>query len=312
MSWVAATVLASSSAAQNVTNPAPVQKPYVVPAALYPPPSPIDYFRSLLAMSLPQREKALANKSPEVRARILAKVDEYEALDPTRRELRLRATELRLFLMPVLRAAPQDRAAMLAQVPDDVRDLVHARLMQWEILPPRLQQEFLKNANILAYFSGVAITNANGRAGFATPSAAEQSYWSILPPTRKEAMIAQFEQFVDLSPLEKQKALGDLPDPERAQVEKTLETFDKLGPAQQNECIHAFGKFATMSAGERAEFLKNAQLWSQMSAADRKAWCDLVEHVPQWPPLPQAALMPPMPPRAVLPKPVPSANTNRS
>ena len=59
------------------------------------PVSPVAYFRKLLAMSPQQRESALAKKSPAVRARILAKVNEYIALDPDERELRLRATEVR-------------------------------------------------------------------------------------------------------------------------------------------------------------------------------------------------------------------------
>ena len=39
-------------------------------------------------------------------------------------------------------------------------------------------------------------------------------------------------------------------------------------------------------APEQAEFLKNAERWSQMSPAERQAWRDLVANVPQWPPLP--------------------------
>lgn len=246
-------------------------------------------------MSPADREKVLANKPAEIRERILAKVREYAALDPRVCQLRLQATELRWYLMPVLRAEPKDRNARLADVPERIRGLVKARLMRWEILPPNLQQEFLDNQPIISYFSEVDITNGVNVPG-AAPSNAEQARWNALPERRRQAMIAQFNDFFELSPSEKQEALGELTDPERTQMERTLQKFDQLPPSQRIECIRAFGKFAKMSAGERAEFLKNAQRWEEMTPAERKAWCDLVAHVPEWPPLPQSAIMPPMPP----------------
>ena len=90
--------------------------------------SPVDFFRQLLAMRPAEREIFLTNRPPEIRKRILVKVNEYEALDPNTRELRLRATELRWYLMPLLRESPTTRAARLAQVPEDIRELVVDRL----------------------------------------------------------------------------------------------------------------------------------------------------------------------------------------
>src|ERR1700733_10028229 len=107
--------------------------------------SPVDFFRQLLAMTPDERDDFLTRRPPEIRARILGKVGEYEALNPDERELRLRATELRWYLMPLLRESSMNRAARLAQVPDDLRELVQNLLMEWSILPPPLQQEFLEN-----------------------------------------------------------------------------------------------------------------------------------------------------------------------
>ena len=56
------------------------------------PQSPVEFFRNLLAMSPRDRNDFLTNRPPPVRERILAKVNEYLALDPGERELRLRAT----------------------------------------------------------------------------------------------------------------------------------------------------------------------------------------------------------------------------
>ena len=99
------------------------------------------------------RKNYLTNRPPGIRARILAKVGEYEALDPNERELRLRATELRWYLLPLLHESPTNRAVRLAAIPDDLQPLVKNRLRQWDILPPALRAEFLASERTLRYFA---------------------------------------------------------------------------------------------------------------------------------------------------------------
>jgi hypothetical protein len=259
----------------------------------------VDYFRKFLAMSPQQLQIALAHKSPQARARILAKVNEYAGMDPDERELRLRATELRWYLMPILQASPDQRSSQLALVPPDIRDLVQSRVMEWAILPPPLQQEFLDNEHIAGYFAGLDSTNGNSDAP--APSDPERSRWNAYSEAERQAMISQFMDFYNLSPNEKQKALGELTPTECKQMAVTLQTFASLPARQRSQCIHAFDKFTDMSRQERAEFLKNAQRWSKMSPPERQAWRDLVAHVPQWPPLPTAAITPPLPPGIIPP-----------
>jgi hypothetical protein len=79
-------------------------------------------------------------------------------------------------------------------------------------------------------------------------------------------------------------------------METTLQAFEKLPPDQRATCIHSFEQFSSMSPQERFELLRNAERWSKMSPAERQAWRDLVERVPQWPPLPQDFLNPSSPP----------------
>src|ERR1019366_3531410 len=117
--------------------------------------SPVDFFRELLALTPAERGNYLTNRPPEVRGRILAKVREYEALDPNERELRLRATELRWYLLPLMRAPLAERDEELAQVPEDLRSLAQARLAQWDLLPPAVQQELLAEDSTLHYFAQV-------------------------------------------------------------------------------------------------------------------------------------------------------------
>ena len=308
--FAAGQIVVTPSSAQDSTRVPVSAKPPVVPASIMPPPpqSPVKFFRQLLAMTAPERENYLTNRPPEIRDRILAKVLEYLALTPDERELRLRATELRWYLLPLLRESPTNRAAGLAQVPDDLRGLVQSRLTEWSILPPSLQTEFLANEGILYYFSHVDSTNSPSPGGRVAPSDADQVRWNALTENDRLRIASEFNRFFELTPVEKQKTLGTLSDAERAQMEKTLQAFDKLPPAQRAQCERAFTKFAGMSPAERAEFLKNAERWSQMPPQERQAWRDLVAQVPVWPPLPNALIMPPkLPPRAH-----PAVATNRN
>jgi hypothetical protein len=236
------------------------------------PQSPVEFFRRLLVMSAAERDQSLAGRTPESRDKIMAKVREYLALDPDERELRLQATELRWYLMPLLRTAPGDRDPNLTLVPARLRALVKSRLMQWDILPPRFQQEFLANDNTFHYFALATAT--------------------VVTNAEQQQIVDRFNEFLALTPKEKQHVLETLSDAERGQMEKTLEEFKHLPPAQRRLCIHNFARFAGMSAGQRAEFLRNADSWSRMSPADRQAWRDLVDKVPAWPPLPTPAIMP--------------------
>jgi Protein of unknown function (DUF3106) len=291
VSFAAAAMMVSCVAGQNTTKFQLHVRPAAPVSAAIMPPSPIDYFRKLLMLTPQQREAALANKSPEVRVKILAKVSEYSVLDPNERELRLRATELRWYLVPIMHDAPAARDADLARVPDDIRVVVKMRLTQWEILPPSLQQEFLENERIVGYFSGV--DSANSAAGATTVSDADRSHWDALPESQRNALIGEFNQFFALSPVEKQKAIGGLSRNDRTQMENMMQALDKLPPVQRARCLSAYAKFAGMTPLQRAEFLKDAQRWSQMSPHERKAWDDLAQHVPQWPPAPSSAIMPP-------------------
>jgi hypothetical protein len=237
---------------------------------------PVEFFRQLLAMSPVERNNSLTNRSPETRARILDKVHEYQRLGADECELRLRATELRWYLTPLMRTPPAERGARLEQLPPDVRELAKSRLTQWDLLPPQLQQEFLANDRTLHYFARVETTN------------------SLAANPGQQKIAEEFNHFFDLTPAEKKQTLGTLSGAERAQMEKTLQTFEQLPAQKRILCVRNYAKFAGMGAAERAEFLKNAESWAKMSPAERQSWRDLVQHVPLWPPAPPAPL-PPVP-----------------
>ncbi len=278
----------------------PSQKTISAPALLTPPApttcSPVDFFRQLLALSAGERDTFLTNRPPAIRKRLLAKVADYEALAPDERELRLRATELHWYLMPLLREPSDTRAERLVLVPEDLRGLVQSRLKEWSVLPPALQQEFLANERVLHYFTHVDATNSPplppGSAAHPLASENDQARWNTLPEDEHQRMTALFGRFFELTPAEKQKTLNTLSAAERRQMEKTLQAFDQLPAAQRHQCVRAFSQLASLTPSARTEFLKNAEHWSQLPPSDRQAWRDLVTHVPQWPPMPP----PPVPP----------------
>ena len=298
--FVAAQMAVSPLSAQDSTSVPVLAKSPPAPANILPPVpqmlSPVNSFRHLLAMKPQERRDYLTNRPPEIRERILAKVREYLALEPDERELRLRATELRWYLLPLLRESPTNYAVRLAQVPDDLRGLVQSRLAGWNILPPSLQKEFLENEGTLHYFSDMHSTNSLSPGGRFVPSDPQQMHWNALSEADRSRITSEFNQFFDLTPVEKKKTLNTLSGAEQSQIERTLVTFSNLPPAQRFQCIRAFTQFAGMSAQDRAEFLKNAERWAQLPPKERQAWRDLVAQVPLWPPLPHALIMPPVPP----------------
>ena len=212
--------------------------------------------------------------------------------------------------MPLLRESPTNRDARLAQVPDDLRGLVQSRLEQWDAAAAAVPAGIFGQRATLHYFAHVDSTNAPPEPGARAPGDAEQARWNALSEDERRNH-REFNQFFELTPDEKQKTLNTLSDAERAQMEKTLQSFDQLPPAQRAQCIRAFTKFAGMSPAERAEFLKNAERWSQLPPKERQAWRDLVAQVPLWPPLPTRFIMPPMPPQ-LPPHPHPAVATNQN
>ncbi len=259
--------------------------------------SPIALFRDLLAMSPPERLRTLANRPPEIRKRILAKVEEYESLQPDERALRLRNTELHWYLMHFMQMPAVDRAAQLANLPDADRQMVQDRLNAWDRLSPEQQQQMLDYAR--ATESPTGITGTKGVAPF--PPAAnsdDQSRWldewNAQPAADRQQAVDRFQQFFSLSGQEQQRTLHMLSPAEVAQMQKAIESFKKLPPERQEKCLNVFPKFAGMSAAERHEFVQNAERWKEMSPNERQAWRALVSRLPR-PPAPPG-LGPPLPP----------------
>ncbi len=267
------------------------------------PKSPVGAFRQWLDLSSQDRIRALEGKPEPVRRILLSKLAEYDAMDAVERDQRLRATELQFYLRPLLRAPVADRPRLLAAVPLELRPSVVEHLSQWDALDADTRQALIVKGWAIRYFVRLeANTDTDPsalrdqvpfphRIQFET----ELARWKALPPSQRRDLVQAFREFFELPPPKQQQALNTLPESERRQIEATLHSFAQLAPAQRHLCVESFRKFASLSPAQRASFLRNADLWKEMSPDDRATWRRLVTQFPPLPPLPPAHFSPPMP-----------------
>jgi Protein of unknown function (DUF3106) len=247
--------------------------PVIAPVPLPMLRSPVDSFRALLTMPMTERRQFLATRGTNAQEQLKQKIVEYQKLPPEECELRLKATELRWYLQPLMRSSPTNRASQLALIPENMRGLVAVRLEQWDQISAPVQQMFLTKELSAGYFSRVA-----GPTNFPP-----------LPTTQIRQQLqltARINQLFDLTAEEKENVLATLSDVEREQMEKTLAAYEKLAPGQRKQCLMSFKKFVGMSLTERQQFLQNAERWAQMSPAERQSWREVVSVAPNLPPLP--------------------------
>jgi len=281
---------AAGTGTSATTNPPALPLPILV--------SPVDMFRKLLAMNATERREFLADRPPETRKAIMAKLREYASMKPDDRELRLKITELRWYLLPLLRMPATNRAEQLSVVPAEFQELLNSRLKEWDNLPTNAQAEFLTNQLALQVVTEPKDWKSNTNS--ISPALRDRyqrgsERWQSMTEDERTRAKAMFTQFFELRPTEKEKVLHTLSDAERDQIERTLSTYEKLKPGQRARCVNGFEKFASLTPEEQQQFLKNAARWKVMSPNERQAWRELVERLPAMPPLPPNFEPPPLP-----------------
>jgi hypothetical protein len=260
----------------------------------------VDLFRSVLSMTPLEQREFLAQRPPESQKLILAKIHEYEGLTPELRDLRLRVTELRWYLRPLLGLSPADRAPHMRFIPPALKELIDTRLREWDKLSPEVQKEFLENEATFRFYFELAARTPGQRAEVVTNASSQSvppglTRWQSLTSHQRQEVMRHFYQYFDLSPSEKRKTIQTLSETERVQIEKTLQTFDGLSQSQRAQCVRSFQKFASFDPEERRQFLHNAERWERMSPSDRQAWRNLVSNLSHEPPLPPGLGPPPVP-----------------
>jgi len=247
---------------------------------------PVTIMRQLLTMNRPEQEKFLANKSERDQEEILAKVNEYKAMRPDERELKLKATELRWYLRPFLNSPETNRAALLAHVPPKDRKLVEDRLRYWDKLPPDARKQLQTNEAMVVYFS---LPVEQRVFWFATNTVMlEEGIQKLqaMPEEQRQKTLEGFGQVLAFTPTEKNRIIHTLSETERQQIEKILRQYEHMSPSQREACVRSFEKFASMGLEERQQFLQNAERWRMMTPTQRQQWKDLVEGLNAMPPSP--------------------------
>ena len=263
--------------------------------------SPIDSFRQLLALNSSQRERALTEKPERVRSFLASRLEEYDALPPDERELRLRLSQLRFHLLPLLRPGVTNRAERLAAIPAEDRKLVENRLQQWDRLTPEVRQEVLVNEWIVHTVLRLQSSSPSQQKEILASIPPERrqrleadlASWHALSADKRAGMLKSFNQFFDLSDKEKSKILVTLPDPQRQQMEQTLSDFEQLPAEQRSRCLKSLQRFASMTQLEQLEFINNTERWAKLSEVEKDTIRKLVT---EFPPLPPGLGSPPLPP----------------
>lgn len=263
--------------------------------------SPISFFRTMLETNREAREQYLSEKPPEQRKILESKFNEYLTLPPDERELRLFMTELRWYLLIILRNNTTNRTLLIEQIPDRYKSLVSDRVQHWQKLPPDLQKELIENEFALQYILRLN-DNQNNTAVLSSLHPQQRAKlqqlienWNRFPQQRKKTLIENFNKLFELSPQEQQSALKILPAGEKIRMEKTLSAFSGLSKEERERCIASFKKFSSMNESEREQFLRNAAKWAEMSPEERDAWRNIVRSFQsnkkiELPPLPPGML----------------------
>src|SRR5262245_27944721 len=265
--------------------------------------SPAEDIRQLLRMNETERQRFLAAKTPEYRQSVELKLVEFQLLPPPERELRLTLIDLRWHLPDLMRLAPVDRPARLALLPKADRSLIEDRLKQWDKLSPVEQEELLTNQMTISYFLRLTNSTPAQRTAFLQNFTEAQknqietnlSQLDALPEDTRQKMLSRFQSYFELNEKEKAKVLAVLPDTQRQQTAKTLERFRTLPKGEREASLVGFRKFMRLSPNEQGRFLQTAARWQAMPPSDRQAWREVVNKMPDMPPLPPG-LLPPLPP----------------
>ena len=278
-------ICAESSAplrAQSPGAPDPVEAEKAMLMPVIQPP--LALFRGLLTMTPAQREKRLTDWPPEKRARLLAKIHEYEAMTSAARERVLAATELHWYMQQFLQNTSTNRALQLSQVPKSYTNKIKETLAQWDILPPPLQQEVLAHETTREYFMVGSHARTNASLPIIPPPLRQElTRLESLAPEQRRQTYANFQRFFELSPAGKQEILNSLPVIERQQVEATLAGLDRLPREQRNLGLKSLGQLAGLTDEQLREFFSNASRWKQLSPAEQQTWLKLVSHLPPLP-----------------------------
>lgn len=248
--------------------------------------TPVDYLRELLAMTPPERDQALKDRSAQSRQFLEERIHYFEGISSTEREARLQTLQLRWRLLPLMKLKPGERGSALVSIPEPDRSLVEQRLAQWDGLTDELRAKVLQSEHFLRFFfrSEDASTTPEPGSAVLTPDQQsrrdqEQSRWLSMSDDDRRRVLGEFQALFELSAREKSRILQAMGEAERRQMERALQAYSRLPREQRERCLRGFQRFASLSEEERLGFLSNAERWQAMSPKDRQLWRDMVNRL---------------------------------
>jgi len=278
----------------------------------------IEQFRKLLSM--PQKDRAgMLGSESEVRRKLLErKLAEYDALPPEERESRLRVTQLRAYLLPLMTAPPDSRASLLSSVPGEWRPVIEQRLQLWDILPPPLQKEVLAYESTIHFFLRLESSPPSSRGAISASMTEDRrrsmeaslTEFQALDPDEQRQAFERFQGFFGLSESDRQRALRQLAKSSKLQVEPFLNTLALMNTSDRQGLFESFQKFAKLTPEDRSLFLVNAERWEAMDPGERRAWRGILTSLPPLPPGFEA-VRPSLPGAQPASAPLPALNTVR-
>ncbi|MSU27842.1 MAG: DUF3106 domain-containing protein [Pedosphaera sp.] len=258
--------------------------------------NPVAVFRGLLAMRTDARATELSTQPERLRAVLTTRLRDYDALPAVEREGRLRATELRYFLNPLLMTLPATRATQLATVPESFRSLVEERLAAWDKLPAEIQREILLDERLRQAMTRPAVVGAFPPLppGLEPKVPENLTQWQALDVRQREQLLDNFTHYFRLDERAKTRVVAALPQPTRAEAALTLGQFEDLSAGERAACVSALKQLGQMTPAQQTQFYANAERWKQMPESERARWRKVVIEFPPLPP--GAGPLPPLPP----------------
>ena len=266
------------------------------------PQSPIDNFRYWLSLSPKQRTPLLATLPEADRKALVEKLAFYDSLPADVRNLRLRETQLHWQLLSLMKLPAAARKQRVAQLPASNRAVIEERLRQWDALLADKQKTFLENEHVVGLYLELQETAPQDRGkvlaslpgDIRLPLEQRLQKWNSMPAAQRQELSDRFTLLFQSEESARQKIIAALPEDVRQPVEKLTEQLKQLPPDQRQRCTLALNKFLKMSPDEQRQFLQNASRWQRMSEREHNAWRQVINKVPQLPPLP-SGMVPPAP-----------------
>jgi flagellar motor switch protein FliG len=175
-------------------------------------------------------------------------------------------------------------------------------LQQWDAWPADKQKTFLENEHVVGLYLQLQETApqergkvlANLPADVRFPLEQRLQKWNNMPAGQRQELSDRFTVLFQSEENAQKKIIKGLPEDVRKPVEKLMEQLKQMPPEQRQRCTAALNKFLKMSPDDQRQFLQNATRWQRMSEKEHNAWREVVNKVPQLPPIPPG-MEPPSP-----------------